>query len=48
MIELAANANFRLAALQQMMRVQADGLRRIAETEASMWQSEVIGPAVGK
>jgi adenylate cyclase len=46
MIELAANANFRLAALQQMMRVQADGLRRIAETEASMWQSEVIGPAV--
>jgi adenylate cyclase len=28
--------------MQQMVRVQADGLRRVAETEAAMWQSEVI------
>jgi adenylate cyclase len=38
----AVAANFRPAAMQQMIRVQADGLRRIAETEAAMWQSEVI------
>ena len=38
----AVAANFRPAAMQQMIRVQADGLRRMAETEAAMWQSEVI------
>jgi adenylate cyclase len=42
MVEAAVNAGFRPAVLQQMIRVQADGLRRMAETEAAMWQSEVI------
>ncbi len=30
------------------MRAQGDGLRRIAETEASMWQAEVIARAIGR
>jgi adenylate cyclase len=46
MIALAVSANFRPSAIQQLMRVQADGLRRMAETEANMWESELIGPAV--
>jgi adenylate cyclase len=46
MIETAVKAGFRLATLQQLMRVQSDSLRRMAETESTMWQSEVIGPAV--
>ncbi len=41
-IGLAVSAGFRPAVWQQMVRVQADGLRRMAETEAAMWQSEVI------
>jgi len=36
------HAGFRPSVMQQMIRVQADGLRRMAETEAAMWQSEVI------
>lgn len=41
-IKLAIDAGFRTGVWQQMVRVQADGLRRMAETEAAMWQSEVI------
>jgi adenylate cyclase len=41
-IKLAVDAGFRPEVWQQMIRVQADGLRRMAETEAAMWQSEVI------
>jgi len=39
-------AGFRPAATQQMLRVHGDSLRRIAETEASWWESEVIGPGM--
>ena len=46
MVETAVKAGFRAASLQQMMRVHSDSLRRMAETEATMWQSEVIGPAM--
>ena len=42
MLETSVAAGFRPTVLQQMIRVQADGLRRMAETEAAMWQSEVI------
>jgi adenylate cyclase len=45
-IELAVGAGFQPSSLQRMMRVQADSMRRIAESEAWMWQAEVIGPAV--
>ena len=41
-IALGVGADFRHDVVRQMIRVQADGLRRMAETEASMWQSEVI------
>ena len=39
-------AGMRPAAIQQMLRSQADGMRRVAETESAIWQSEVIGPAM--
>jgi adenylate cyclase len=41
-IVAAVRASFRPASIQQMIRVQADGLRRLAETEAATWQTEVI------
>ena len=47
-IEAMVQGGFRPAAIQQMIRVQADSLRRIAETETNMWQSEVIGPATDR
>ena len=46
LIETAIKAGFRPAAIQQLIRVQGDGLRRVAETESAMWQSEVIAPAM--
>ena len=45
LIETTVKAGFRQAAIQEMIRVQGDTMRRIAETESAMWQSEVIGPA---
>jgi adenylate cyclase len=36
---------FRRSTIHQMIRAQCDGLRRIAETEARTWQSDVIEPA---
>ena len=44
-LQAAFEAGFRTAAMQQMLRVHGDAMRRIAETEAAMWQTEVIGPA---
>ena len=44
-IEMAVEARFRPAAIQQFIRAQGDSLRRVAETESAMWQSEVIEPA---
>jgi class 3 adenylate cyclase len=41
-VQSALGADFRPGAFQQMIRIQADGLRRVAETEAAIWQSEVI------
>ena len=46
LIELAVAGGLRPIAIQQMLRSQADGMRRVAETESSTWQSEVIGPAM--
>jgi adenylate cyclase len=45
-IEAQVKAGFRPAAIQQLLRVQGDSLRRMAETEAAWWESEVITPAV--
>ena len=46
MIEAQVKAGFREANIQRMLRAQGEGMRRMAETEAAMWQSEVIGPAI--
>jgi adenylate cyclase len=45
-IEAQVKAGFRPAAIQQMLRVQGDSMRRMAETEAAWWVSEVITPAM--
>ena len=39
-------AGFRPIAIERLLRVQGDALRRMAETEADWWQSEVIAPAI--
>jgi adenylate cyclase len=39
-------AGFRPIAIERLLRVAGDGLRRIAETEADWWQSEVLDPAI--
>jgi adenylate cyclase len=39
-------AGFRPTVVRQMMRVEADAMRRVAETENALWTTEVIGPAV--
>lgn len=44
-LEAASAAGARPSSMLQMIRVQADGLRRMAETEAAWWQAEVITPA---
>lgn len=45
LIETAVKAGFRQAAILQLIRVHGDSLRRVAETESAVWQSEVIEPA---
>jgi adenylate cyclase len=39
-------ASFRPAAIERLLRVQGDSLRRIAETEAEWWRTEVIEPTL--
>jgi adenylate cyclase len=46
LIEVAAAAGFRSAALQQMIRSHGENLRRLAETESAIWTSEVIQRAM--
>jgi adenylate cyclase len=45
-IEAQFKAGFRPAAIQQLLRVQGDSLRRMAETEAAWWESEVVTPGM--
>ena len=44
-IEAQVEAGFSSAATEQLLRVQGDGLRRMAETETAWWKAEVIVPA---
>jgi len=44
-IEAQAEAGFSPASTEQLLRVQGDGLRRMAETETNWWKAEVIMPA---
>ena len=46
LIEISVKGGLTPAGIQQLMRVQGDSLRRMAETEAALWQAEVIGPAM--
>jgi class 3 adenylate cyclase len=41
-------AGFRPIAIERLLRVQGEALRRMAETEADWWQSEVIAPAMAE
>ena len=45
-VEAQVKAGFRPIAIERLLRVQGDSLRRMAETEADWWQSEVIEPAI--
>ena len=45
-IEIQLSAGFRPIAIERLLRVQGDCLRRMAETEAAWWKSEVIEPAM--
>jgi adenylate cyclase len=45
-IELLLAGGFRPAAIERVLRVQGDSTRRIADAEASLWDSEVIEPAI--
>ena len=44
-IAAQAEAGFSPAATEHLLRVQGDGLRRMAETETAWWKGEVIMPA---
>jgi adenylate cyclase len=45
-LELQVTNGFHPSAIERLMRVQGDSMRRLAETEADWWQSEVIAPAI--
>ena len=45
-VEAQVKAGFRPIAIERLLRVQGDSLRRMAQTEADWWQTEVIGPAL--
>jgi len=45
-IEAEVEAGFSAAGIEQLLRVQGDSLRRMAETETVWWRDEVIVPAM--
>jgi adenylate cyclase len=47
-IEAQLKAGFRPGAIERLLRVTGDSLRRIAETEADWWYTEVIEPRVAQ
>jgi adenylate cyclase len=49
-VEMQFKAGFRQPGIEQLLRVQGDSLRRMAETESAWWEAEVVEPAmaVGK
>ena len=44
-IAAQVEAGFRPASIEQLLRVQGDSLRRMADTETAWWRSEVMLPA---
>jgi adenylate cyclase len=47
-LEAQVKAGFRPAGIERMLRATGDSLRRIAETEADWWYTEVIEPLTAK
>jgi adenylate cyclase len=47
-LEAQVKAGFRHTAIERLLRATGDSLRRIAETEADWWYSEVLEPLVAK
>ncbi len=47
-IEVQVRAGFRPIAIERLLRVMGDSLRRVAETEGDWWFTEVIEPRVAK
>lgn len=45
-VEAQVKGGFRPIAIERLLRAQGDSLRRMAETEADWWQSEMIEPAL--
>ncbi len=45
-IEAQVKAGFRPLAIERLIRVQGDSLRRMAESEADWWRTEVLEPAM--
>ena len=45
-LELQVAAGFRPIAIERLLRVAGDSIRRITEAEAAWWYSEVIAPAM--
>jgi adenylate cyclase len=46
LIALQVAAGFQRSSTLQLLRVQGDALRRMAETESAFWEAEVVGPAM--
>jgi adenylate cyclase len=47
-IEAQVEAGFRPIAIERLLRAEGDSLRRIAETEAGWWRTEVTEPAMAR
>ena len=47
-LEMQYKARFRPVAIERFLRVTGDSLRRIAETEADWWYTEVLEPTVAQ
>ena len=47
-IEAQVQGGFRPIAIERLLRAEGDSLRRIADTEASWWRSEVTDPAMAR
>jgi adenylate cyclase len=48
LIEIQLRLGFRIPVVERALRVYGESLRRIAETEAEWWHSEVAGPILGR
>jgi class 3 adenylate cyclase len=46
LLQLQLGAGFRPAVIERALRVIGDSLRRVAQTEAEWWRTDVVGPLV--